>query len=90
LYDVDADGKLDIIAGNKFYKDENSAQYGQLVYLRNTSAAGQISFVVEMIILLDLKQFGIKHFGYKPLFVDIDNNGFMDLDRYRKGTFASF
>lgn len=79
LYDVDADGKLDIIAGNKFYKDENSAQYGQLVYLRNTSAAGQISFVVENDNFADLKQFGIKHFGYKPLFVDIDNNGFMDL-----------
>jgi hypothetical protein len=79
LYDVDADGKLDIIAGNKFYKDENSAQYGQLVYLRNTSTAGQISFVVENDNFADLKQFGIKHFGYKPLFVDIDNNGFMDL-----------
>jgi hypothetical protein len=79
LYDVDADGKLDIIAGNKFYKDENSAQYGQLVYLRNTTASGQISFVVENDNFADLKQFGIKHFGYKPLFVDIDNNGFMDL-----------
>jgi hypothetical protein len=79
LYDVDADGKLDIIAGNKFYKDENSAQYGQLVYLRNTSTPGQISFVVENDNFADLKQFGIKHFGYKPLFVDIDNNGFMDL-----------
>lgn len=79
LYDVDADGKLDIIAGNKFYKDENSAQYGQLVYLRNTSTPGQISFVVENDNFADLKQFGIKHFGYKPLFVDIDNNGYMDL-----------
>lgn len=79
LYDVDADGKLDIIAGNKFYKDENSAQYGQLVYLRNTTTPGQISFVVENDNFADLKQFGIKHFGYKPLFVDIDNNGFMDL-----------
>ena len=79
LYDVDADGKLDIIAGNKFYKDENSAQYGQLVYLRNTTTSGQISFVIENDNFADLKQFGIKHFGYKPLFVDIDNNGFMDL-----------
>ena len=79
LYDVDADGKLDIIAGNKFYKDENSGQYGQLVYLRNTSTGGQISFVVENDNFADLKQFGIKHFGYKPLFVDIDNNGNMDL-----------
>lgn len=91
IYDIDADGKPDLILGNKFYKDKNNGQYGQLVYLRNTSDGNKLSFTVEDEDFANLKSFGINHYGYKPLFTDIDHNGYIDfLIGTERGTLLHF
>jgi len=79
VFDVNADGRPDIIAGNKFIKGDNNAQFGKLVYLKNTGVGGQLSFEVADDDFAGLKSFGITQHGYKPLFVDIDNNNHMDM-----------
>ncbi len=79
ILDVDADGKPDLVIGNKFFKEKDNSQYGQLVYLRNTSEGNDISFEVMDEDFAGLKSFGINQFGFKPLFTDIDHNGYMDM-----------
>lgn len=79
ILDVDADGRPDLVIGNKFFKEKDNSQYGQLVYLRNISEDGKLSFEIMDEDFAGLKSFGIKHFGFKPTFTDIDHNGFMDM-----------
>lgn len=79
FFDVDGDGLLDIIAGNKQSIEENKNQSSHLTYFKNTSVGDQISFEIKDENFADLMKFGIVHTGLKPCFTDIDNDGFMDM-----------
>lgn len=78
FYDVDGDGKPDMIAGNRFNFVDGSYDAGLVMY-KNTSTPGNISFKIADEDYLGLKQLGISNYGYKPVFYDIDHDGFIDL-----------
>ena len=78
FFDVDNDGKKDIIAGNDYLYNHNPQfQMSKLSYFRNTGTITNPSF--ELITSDWLNISNLLQFALTPTFGDIDNDGDVDL-----------
>lgn len=78
FFDVDNDGKKDIIAGNDYlYNPNPQLQMSKLSYFRNTGSVTHPSF--ELITGDWLNLSALLQFALTPCFGDIDNDGDSDL-----------
>ena len=78
FFDVDADGKKDLIIGNDYAYNTNPVlQYSSLTYYKNTSISGTASFQFITNDWLNLSS--LTQFGLYPSFGDIDGDNDDDL-----------
>ena len=78
FFDVDADGKKDLIIGNDYAYNTNPVlQYSSLTYYKNTSVTGSISFQYVTNDWLNLSS--LTQFGLYPAFGDLDGDNDDDL-----------
>lgn len=78
FFDVDADGKKDLIVGNDYAYNANPVlQYSSLSYYKNTSLSGSASFQLITNDWLNLS--GLTQFGLYPAFGDLDGDNDEDL-----------
>ncbi|HOX76800.1 MAG TPA: FG-GAP-like repeat-containing protein [Bacteroidales bacterium] len=84
--DINADGLMDIIAGNYGYYDSSyydqygllhTVQTGKLAYLRNIGSASQPAFILEERDFAGISGWKLK--GIVPAFGDLDNDGDTDM-----------
>lgn len=78
FYDVDADGLMDIIAGNDIYYNSNpNLSVSRLAYFRNTGTATQPGFTLISDDWLNLSS--LSQYGLFPAFGDLDNDNDSDM-----------
>jgi len=78
FFDVDGDGKKDLIVGNDYaYNSNPILQYSSLSYFKNTSTAGNTSFQYVTNDWLNLSS--LAQFGLYPAFGDLDGDNDEDL-----------
>lgn len=77
LYDYDRDGKPDLFIGSDGFRQANGTLRSRLLYFKNTSTAGHISFTQQN---EDFNYiFGLNLAGAAPAIGDLDNDGKDDL-----------
>lgn len=77
LYDYDKDGKPDLIVGSDGFRQANGTLRSKLLYFKNTSTPGHISFAQQSEDFNHI--FGLNLAGAAPAVGDLDNDGKDDL-----------
>lgn len=76
--DVDADGRLDIVAGNYSAFAPFGAKDPRIYYFRNTGTPSSPAFSLEDDDFLAMNAFSATAFAFTPCFGDLDNDGDLD------------
>ena len=77
LYDYDKDGKPDLFVGSDGYFQPNGTMKSKLLYYRNTSTTGHISFTLQDIDFNHVSNLNLA--GAAPAVGDLDNDGKDDM-----------